>query len=69
MRGFLYPYEDTAPGPLCSDAEEVIEALRDLDGVRRQYAAAYDAVPRAFNDAAGRALCGGVVARFFGPPQ
>ena len=33
VRGFLYDYRSTAPGPLLSDAGEVVEALRDLDGL------------------------------------
>jgi CDP-glycerol glycerophosphotransferase len=41
-RGWLIDYEPTAPGPLTSDRAELIAHLRDLDGVRDRYAAAYD---------------------------
>jgi CDP-glycerol glycerophosphotransferase len=40
-RGSLFDYQPTAPGPLVGSTAEVIDALRDLDGVRREYAAAY----------------------------
>ena len=40
-RGTLFAYEPTAPGPLLVSTEELIEKLRDLDGVRSQYAEAY----------------------------
>lgn len=40
-RGSLWAYEPTAPGPLLSSTDEVIKALRDLDGLRSEYAAAY----------------------------
>ncbi len=31
-RGFLYPFVETAPGPLVATTAEVVEQLRDLDG-------------------------------------
>jgi CDP-glycerol glycerophosphotransferase len=46
-RGWLFPFEPTAPGPLASSTEEVVDALLDLDGVRERYADAY----REFHDA------------------
>ncbi|HET7385982.1 MAG TPA: CDP-glycerol glycerophosphotransferase family protein [Nocardioidaceae bacterium] len=48
-RGFLYPFEDSAPGPLLDDAQEVVEALRDLRTVRERYADAYAAFNARFN--------------------
>ena len=45
-RGWLFPFEPTAPGPLASTTREVVDALLDLDGVRRAYAEAY----RRFHD-------------------
>ncbi len=41
-RGWLFDFEPTAPGPLLDTTEEVVDALLDLDGVRREHAAAYD---------------------------
>ena len=41
-RGWLFDFEPTAPGPLVDTTDEVVERLRDLDGVRREYAAAYE---------------------------
>jgi CDP-glycerol glycerophosphotransferase len=40
-RGWLFDYEPTAPGPLVSTTDEVVDALLDLDGVRAEYDAAY----------------------------
>ncbi len=37
VRGFLYDYRSTAPGPLLSDAGEVVEALRDLDRLAAEH--------------------------------
>ncbi|WP_262850174.1 CDP-glycerol glycerophosphotransferase family protein [Mumia quercus] len=55
-RGFLFPFEESAPGPLLGSADEVVAALHDLDGVRKAYAEEYDAFNRRFNDRAdGRA--------------
>jgi CDP-glycerol glycerophosphotransferase len=42
LRGFYFDFEREAPGPLAGTTEEVIEALLDLDAVRRRYAAAYE---------------------------
>jgi CDP-glycerol glycerophosphotransferase (TagB/SpsB family) len=38
-RGFLYPFEDSAPGPLLSTTDEVVEALKDLAKLSTDYAA------------------------------
>jgi CDP-glycerol glycerophosphotransferase len=43
IRGFYLDFVGTVPGPLLRTTDEVIEALRDLDGVRAQYAERYDA--------------------------
>ena len=40
-RRFLYPFEDSAPGPLIDTADRVVELLRDLDAVRRDHAEEY----------------------------
>ncbi|WP_372728215.1 CDP-glycerol glycerophosphotransferase family protein [Nocardioides sp.] len=41
-RGWLFDFEPTAPGPLVSTTDEVVDHLLDLDGVRTTYAAAYE---------------------------
>jgi CDP-glycerol glycerophosphotransferase len=43
LRGFYFDFEAEAPGPLCSDMDELISALADLDGTRRQFAERYAA--------------------------
>ncbi len=45
-RGWLFDFEPTAPGPLLSTTDEVVDALLDLDAVRTTYADAY----RRFHD-------------------
>ncbi|HWM73013.1 MAG TPA: CDP-glycerol glycerophosphotransferase family protein [Nocardioides sp.] len=37
LRGFLYDYTDTAPGPLLDDADQVVRALADLPTLVRDY--------------------------------
>ena len=37
IRGFLFDYRDTAPGPLLDTADQVIHALGDLDALARQW--------------------------------
>lgn len=41
-RGSLMEFEPTAPGPLVSTTADVIACLRDLDGMRAEYAPAYE---------------------------
>jgi CDP-glycerol glycerophosphotransferase len=41
MRGFYFDFEADAPGPLLATTEEVCDALRDLDRVAADHAAAY----------------------------
>ncbi|HEY1116841.1 MAG TPA: CDP-glycerol glycerophosphotransferase family protein, partial [Acidimicrobiales bacterium] len=38
VRGFLYDYRDSAPGPLVDTAEEAVRLLRDLPGLQRRCA-------------------------------
>jgi CDP-glycerol glycerophosphotransferase len=40
-RGWLFDFALTAPGPLVATTDEVVAHLADLDGVRRDHAAAY----------------------------
>lgn len=41
LRGFYFDFETEAPGPLLATSDEVIEAIRDADGVAGRYADAY----------------------------
>jgi CDP-glycerol glycerophosphotransferase len=43
LRGFYFDFEREAPGPLLATSAEVIDALEQLDEVRRRHASAYDA--------------------------
>ncbi len=65
-RGFLYPFEETAPGPWVGSTEEVVAQLRDLDAVRRDHRAAYDAFNARFNHLQDGRSARHVVAAFFG---
>lgn len=49
-RGAIMPYEPTAPGPLVRSTDEVIEALADLDAVRRDWSEARAKFRRQFTD-------------------
>ena len=42
-RGWLFDFEPTAPGPFVASTDEIVEQLRDLDGVRARHAADYEA--------------------------
>jgi len=66
-RGFLYPFEDSAPGPLVQHADRVVELLRDLDGVREEYRAAYERFNQTYNYLQDGRSAEHVVAAFFGP--
>jgi len=41
IRGFYLDLVEAAPGPMLATTEELVEALRDLDGVRREFADRY----------------------------
>jgi CDP-glycerol glycerophosphotransferase len=41
LRGFYFDFEKTAPGPLLTRSDDVIAALRDIDGVAREHQASY----------------------------
>jgi CDP-glycerol glycerophosphotransferase len=66
-RGFLYPFEDSAPGPLLGSAAEVVEALRDLDTLRRDHAADYERFNATYNHRQDGRSAERVVRAFFGP--
>jgi CDP-glycerol glycerophosphotransferase (TagB/SpsB family) len=38
LRGFLFPFEESAPGPFVATTVEVVEQLRDVDGLRSGWA-------------------------------
>ena len=66
-RGFLYPFEDSAPGPMVATTEEVVAALRDVPALAREWSeriAEFNATYQPLSDghAAER-----VVAEFFAP--
>lgn len=65
VRGFLYPFEESAPGPLLDTADEVIARLRDLDGLSQEYAAAQAAFHERFNYLQDGRSAEKVVAAFF----
>ncbi|MFD6416493.1 CDP-glycerol glycerophosphotransferase family protein [Streptomyces sp. NPDC060194] len=50
VRGFYLDFEAHAPGPLLHGTEEVVEALRDLDGIAARHADAYEAFRDAYGD-------------------
>jgi CDP-glycerol glycerophosphotransferase len=43
LRGFYFDFEAEAPGPLCMEMDELIEALADERGTQRQFADRYAA--------------------------
>jgi CDP-glycerol glycerophosphotransferase len=48
LRGFYFDLLEHAPGPVVQSGPELIEALSDLDAVRRRYAPAYRAFRNSF---------------------
>jgi len=65
-RGFLFPYEESAPGPLAATAEEAVELLRDLPGLSATYADDLAAFNARFNGLQDGQSARVVVERFFG---
>jgi CDP-glycerol glycerophosphotransferase len=65
VRGFLFPFEQSAPGPLIRDATEVVDRLRELKQVREQYAEEYDRFNARFNYLQDGNAAARVVRRFF----
>ncbi len=68
-RGFLYPFEETAPGPWVATTDEVVAKLRDLDAVRREHRAAYEAFNARFNYLQDGRSAQVVADEFFGPAR
>ncbi len=48
LRGFYFDMEKECPGPMLTDSARVGEALRDLEGIKRQYADRYEAFRKKF---------------------
>ncbi|MGI9156435.1 MAG: CDP-glycerol glycerophosphotransferase family protein [Marmoricola sp.] len=65
VRGFLYPFEDSAPGPLLETAEQVVDRLRDLDAVTEEYAEQYAAFNATYNRFQDGQSAARVAAAFF----
>ena len=66
VRGFLYDFRSSAPGPLLDSTEEVVDALRDLDGVSRRHRAEYERFNERFNALQDGHAAERVVTAFFG---
>lgn len=69
VRGFLYDFAPSAPGPLLDTADEVVAALQDLPRVSREYAAAYETFHQTFNYLQDGQAAQRVVSAFFEPGQ
>lgn len=70
IRGFLFDYTDTAPGPLLETADQVVEALSDLDGLQAEYGARIADFNKLYQYTQDGKATERVVEAFFGPtPQ
>lgn len=67
VRGFLYDYKESAPGPLVDTADEAVRLLRDIDGLQRDWAAELKAFHERFNYLQDGHAAERVVRAFFGP--
>ena len=54
VRGFLFPFTDTAPGPLVRTTDEVVAQVRDVPSARRDLGRPRPDVRRAVQPVAGR---------------
>ncbi|MDT0327384.1 CDP-glycerol glycerophosphotransferase family protein [Nocardiopsis lambiniae] len=66
LRGFYFDFEETAPGPLLMESDQVIEALRGIDDVARDSAGAYRAFVERFCPLDDGGAARRVVDRVFG---
>ncbi|MGW9346628.1 CDP-glycerol glycerophosphotransferase family protein [Nocardiopsis flavescens] len=66
LRGFYFDFESTAPGPLLSESDQVVEALRGIDDVARDSGAAYRAFVEQFCPLDDGGAARRVVDRVFG---
>lgn len=69
VRGFLYDFASSAPGPLLDTPDQVVAALQDLPRVSREYAAAYETFHQRFNYLQDGEAAKRVVSAFFEPDQ
>ncbi len=67
-RGFLYPFEHSAPGPLVQHADRVVELLQDLDRVREEHRSSYEQFNQTYNYLQDGRSAEHVVAAFFDEP-
>ena len=66
VRGFLFDFASSAPGPLTADTDEVIAALRDIDRLRADTRDALERFNATFNDRQDGHAAERVVEAFFG---
>jgi CDP-glycerol glycerophosphotransferase len=69
VRGFLFDFRSSAPGPLVSSTHEVVERLRDVDALTRACQADLDRFNSEFNPLQDGHAAARVVDAFFGPPH
>lgn len=67
VRGFLFDFRDSAPGPLVSTTEEVVAELRDLDGLLRRHEADLARFNAMYNAHQDGCAADRVVDAFFAP--
>lgn len=67
VRGFLYDFRGTAPGPLVSGTDEVVAQLRRLDELGTEYGDAYDEFNATYNRWQDGHAAARVVDAFFQP--
>ncbi len=67
VRGFLYDFASSAPGPLLDTPKQVVAALRDLTKVQQDFAAAYEKFHQTYNYLQDGQAAQRVVSAFFDP--
>ncbi|MFJ3905561.1 CDP-glycerol glycerophosphotransferase family protein [Streptomyces sp. NPDC090025] len=68
LRGFYFDFEAAAPGPLLATSPELVDAIRDADGLRERYALPYRRFRRDFCGLDDGHAAGRVVDRMLGVP-
>ena len=66
VRGFLFDFRSSAPGPLVASTDEVVSALRDLDQIRDKHHEEIAEFNARFNDRQDGAAAERAVRAFFG---
>ncbi|MQA97716.1 MAG: glycosyltransferase [Streptosporangiales bacterium] len=66
LRGFYFDFESTAPGPLLTTSDQVIESIADVDAVQEAHATAYQAFVNQFCPLDDGKAAARVVDRVFG---